>query len=47
MNGEEDGFVVVGEAMVEVGGRGIRGGKLAPSRARHGKPQLGYLQYCA
>lgn len=33
---------------LEVGGLGEEGSGetgLAPSRARHGKPQLGYLQY--
>lgn len=47
MKGEE---LVLGEGFEEgmVGGGETRGGggRLA-SRARHGKPQLGYLQYCA
>lgn len=45
MKGEETFSEATGEggAGRETGG----GGMLAPSRARHGKPQLGYLQYCA
>lgn len=51
MKGEEREDLVHGEgreaAEARGGGRGTRGGIVAPSRARHGKPQLGYLQYCA
>lgn len=49
-NGRENGegrvmkTLVLGEAG-EQDGSGEAG--LAPSRARHGKPQLGYLQYWA